>query len=55
MKDLIATKGDGRRRANFISTIKEFLPNTGKFKVNLEFLFRYERIVKRSAFQHFQP
>ncbi|KAL3998843.1 hypothetical protein ACH3XW_16690 [Acanthocheilonema viteae] len=32
MKDLIATKGNPRRRASFISTIKEFLPNTEKFK-----------------------
>uniref|UniRef100_A0A0R3RFP7 Uncharacterized protein n=1 Tax=Elaeophora elaphi TaxID=1147741 RepID=A0A0R3RFP7_9BILA len=32
MRDLIATKGNPRRRASFISTIKEFLPTTGKFK-----------------------
>ncbi|KAK6106999.1 hypothetical protein QQG55_26475 [Brugia pahangi] len=32
MNDLIATKGNSRRRASFISTIKDFLPNTGKFE-----------------------
>ncbi|KAM3720913.1 Transcription factor [Dirofilaria immitis] len=30
MNDLIATKGNPRRRASFISTIRELLPNTGK-------------------------
>ncbi|EFO24580.1 hypothetical protein LOAG_03902 [Loa loa] len=32
MNDLIATKGNPRKRASFISTINEFLPSTGKFK-----------------------
>ncbi|CAG9538976.1 unnamed protein product [Cercopithifilaria johnstoni] len=32
MKDLIATKDNPRRRARIISTIKELLPSTGKFK-----------------------
>uniref|UniRef100_A0A915Q5M3 Uncharacterized protein n=1 Tax=Setaria digitata TaxID=48799 RepID=A0A915Q5M3_9BILA len=32
MNDLIATKDNPRRRASFISTIKEHLPCTGKFK-----------------------
>lgn len=53
MNDLIATKGNPRRRASFISTIKEFLPSTGKFEVNFELFYLIIYIENVANFQHF--